>query len=457
MPAVYTRISAYEEWIAEGICELSAAPPTSCPGLNTTIQPTIQPLSIVPTVGASSAPTMRQTTTAPSISPAVAPVPTQFPSMRGFSLSPTSIPSRQLSSENPGEGVAPSLTPSSDTETGSPTNQASISIAPTDIQDRDLPSNIPSQLPIPLPPSTLSPVSETETKFPVTDTPTRIPMETVSPTISPVRLPEIEAPTTQVPTTVPTIDATVPSNSPVSSPETESSFELMETAPPISQALPTLSPDTATNEPTKHPLLMPRTYQPITPVFAPVPTALSPAVIPVPKRGPSSLWKLYENACTGKGKNHGCRSKGKKHSRPRGKGMHKNSKKKYSGKGMHRCSKKKNSDKKKHKSKRSSSKSSSSNRWHTFDGLFSSHDDNTPRGQASEKLRDGHHSLDSVFGNAHGNDNGNNSPIGMNRFGSIALLLFLQSIDIEEEQLKHQSSFRESSFVQTVKRLRLGE
>lgn len=102
-PAVYARVSAYEDWIAEGICRVSSNPPNTCetdspttspsftadttpapsPGLdNSTDIPTLQPVR-VETV----APTRSRATAAPAVRPTIS-----APSSAKQSASPTKTP-----------------------------------------------------------------------------------------------------------------------------------------------------------------------------------------------------------------------------------------------------------------------------------------------------------------------------------------------------------------------------
>ncbi|NJL20897.1 MAG: trypsin-like serine protease, partial [Leptolyngbyaceae cyanobacterium SM1_3_5] len=69
VPAVYTRVSAFDNWIQRTICDLSDSPPASCDTL--TITPTVQPTNI-PSVTTTQSPTVALVTDAPTISPVVA-------------------------------------------------------------------------------------------------------------------------------------------------------------------------------------------------------------------------------------------------------------------------------------------------------------------------------------------------------------------------------------------------
>lgn len=70
-PAVYARVSAYEEWIAEGICRVSANPPSSCktdiPTTSPSFKTTLPDVTAAPSVA-----TANDATASPTVSPTTA-------------------------------------------------------------------------------------------------------------------------------------------------------------------------------------------------------------------------------------------------------------------------------------------------------------------------------------------------------------------------------------------------
>ena len=149
VPAVYTRVSAYDNWIQRSICDLSDSPPASCDTL--TISPTTQPTSS-PIVALTQIPTIELVTNTPSIAPVAI---TIAPASRAPTIAPftaTNLPSSTAPTEAP---VATTIGPT--------TIPLATTTAPTSISPTKVSTTAP--LPIPL---TNAPISPTPvTKAPI--------------------------------------------------------------------------------------------------------------------------------------------------------------------------------------------------------------------------------------------------------------------------------------------------
>ena len=413
VPAVYTRISAYEEWISNGICDLSDNPPVSCPAANTT------------------APTMTPTTTEPS----------QSPTMVDISQSPTSsVPDTETPTTSPTERPAtksPTVPPTNEPKTtGEPSQSPTMADTSASPSASPVPrSESPTALPAEFrttPPTTLPTTLNDETGVP-TERGTSAPPTVISMTISPSILP-----TPQTTTANPTLISTVlPTVSPLVSPSMQ----------PITLG-PTMISNETTEKPSAYPLPAFATTEPTVgsiadqtpaPVMVPnlIPSINQPLPSPLPTvgvatRSPTKPWRPHSTP------------------RKRGKG-HKNSKgaKKHKHKWYHRSKRSGKGKKHKHKSKSSSSKSSSSrSQWHVqHKGIFTNDHFERPSDTAYPQSNN----LGSTLGREFHHIDNSQSTRSTDRFGSIALKQFLETIDLDKEK----GMTHESSFVQTVEILRL--
>ena len=166
VPAVYTRVSAFDNWIQRGICDLSDSPPASCDTL--TISPTIQPTN-TPSVALTQSPTIALVTNSPTLAPVAT---TIAPS----STAPTKAP------------VATTIAPSS-------TAPIAVTEAPTSAVPTVSPITI-TNAPTSTAPTAAAPISMSPTKVPLATT-TAAP-STIPPTSTPLNATPI-GPTPRVP------------------------------------------------------------------------------------------------------------------------------------------------------------------------------------------------------------------------------------------------------------------
>jgi len=433
VPAVYTRISAYEEWISNGICDLSGNPPVSCPAANTT------------------APTMTPTTTEPS----------QSPTMVDISQSPTSsVPDTETPTTSPTER------PTTKSPTVSPTNEPKTTIEPSQSPTMADTSASPNASPVPRSESpTVSPMEEPKSEFP-----TALPKE--FPTALPTTLPTTLNDETGVPTEGGTMDSSTSSTSPTSERGTTAAPTGMTISPSIRP-----TPRTTTANPTLISTVLPTSMQPITsgPTMESNETTETPSADPlpafatteptddsiadqtstpvmVPNLIPSINQPLSSPLPTVGVATRSPTKPSRPYRTPRGRGKgYKKSKgaKKQKHKWYHRSKHSGKEKKHKHKSKSSSSKSSSSDsQWHVqHKGIFTNDNFERPSDSAYPQSNNLGSTLGSVF---HLIDN-SQSTRSTDRFGSVALKQFLGTIDLDKEK----GMTRESSFVQTVEILRL--
>lgn len=175
VPAVYTRVSAFDNWIQRTICDLSDSPPASCDTL--TIAPTAEPTNS-PSIDLSQSPSIDLVTTIPTIAPiTISPTaqPSNSPSM---DLSPS--PTIGLVTNTPTAApIAATIAPSSLAPTNAPLTSAPIIItnAPT--------ATVPTRVPI------------AATTAPTRISPTKMPMGTT--TAAPSTMPQSNAPSNTMP------------------------------------------------------------------------------------------------------------------------------------------------------------------------------------------------------------------------------------------------------------------
>ena len=89
IPGVYTRVSAFEDWIKRSICNISDSPPTECDQLTNT--PTYMPVSSPTTLPTNHLPPTDNTTTIPTMAPSTSQIlmPTSIPETRVPVMQPT--------------------------------------------------------------------------------------------------------------------------------------------------------------------------------------------------------------------------------------------------------------------------------------------------------------------------------------------------------------------------------
>jgi hypothetical protein len=197
-PAVYTRVSAYIDWIRSSICDLSANPPKNCASPMDSAPPSLAPTPGLDTAEPSDVPTPTEATVAPTAT-SLAPPPTVSPSLSPTS-SPTALP------------------------TGSPTMSQTL---PPTSSPTLLPTSSPTALPTRSPTTSLTLPPTSSPALSPTSSPTALPTRspatslslppTSSPTLSPTSSP------TALPTRSPTTSLTLP---PTFSPETLSPTQI---------------------------------------------------------------------------------------------------------------------------------------------------------------------------------------------------------------------------------------
>ena len=153
VPAVYTRVSAFDGWIQRGICDLSDSPPASCDTL--TLSPTTVPSTIAPSVAVTQNPTIALVTTNPTVAPVVA---TTAPSSTAPTISP-------ITTTNTPSSMAPTIAPITITNAPSSKSPTRAPIATTSFPISMSPINIPS------PTITTAPLTIPPTNAPLTTTP----------------------------------------------------------------------------------------------------------------------------------------------------------------------------------------------------------------------------------------------------------------------------------------------